>query len=115
MTAPQCNYGTVKQCDLIFKHFSLGNYHFPKARWNSASLFIQDSGNGTLKSQLSGFKRGLPFMLVCDLFVGIVAGGSRIDKPLLKAGRVYHKYKAKKNCWPKVWCRHERMCPLLLE
>ena len=38
----------------------------------------------------------------CDLFVGIVAGGGRIDKPLLKAGRAYHKYKAKRNCWPKV-------------
>lgn len=33
---------------------------------------------------------------------GIVAGGGRIDKPVLKAGRAYHKYKAKRNCWPKV-------------
>nr|CAG4644158.1 EOG090X0A8G [Lepidurus arcticus] len=34
--------------------------------------------------------------------VGIVAGGGRIDKPILKAGRAYHKYKAKRNCWPIV-------------
>jgi len=34
--------------------------------------------------------------------VGIIAGGGRIDKPVLKAGRSYHKYKAKRNCWPKV-------------
>lgn len=34
--------------------------------------------------------------------LGIVAGGGRIDKPMLKAGRAYHKYKAKRNCWPKV-------------
>jgi len=34
--------------------------------------------------------------------VGIVAGGGRIDKPLLKAGRAYHKFKAKRNCWPKT-------------
>ena len=34
--------------------------------------------------------------------VGIVAGGGRIDKPMLKAGRAYHKYKAKRNCWPRV-------------
>lgn len=33
---------------------------------------------------------------------GIVAGGGRIDKPILKAGRAYHKYKAKRNCWPRV-------------
>ena len=34
--------------------------------------------------------------------VGIIAGGGRIDKPLLKAGRAYHKYKVKRNCWPRV-------------
>merc|ERR1712071_205516 len=34
--------------------------------------------------------------------VGIIAGGGRIDKPILKAGRAYHKYKAKRNCWPIV-------------
>jgi len=34
--------------------------------------------------------------------VGIVSGGGRVDKPILKAGRAYHKYKAKRNCWPKV-------------
>ena len=34
--------------------------------------------------------------------MGVVAGGGRIDKPLLKAGAAYHKYKVKRNCWPKV-------------
>jgi large subunit ribosomal protein L8e len=34
--------------------------------------------------------------------VGIIAGGGRIDKPVLKAGRSYWKYKAKRNSWPKV-------------
>ena len=34
--------------------------------------------------------------------VGIVAGGGRIDKPMLKVGSAYHKYKAKRNSWPKV-------------
>lgn len=38
----------------------------------------------------------------CRAMVGIVAGGGRIDKPILKAGRAYHKYKAKRNCWPHV-------------
>uniref|UniRef100_A0A8C7CF20 Large ribosomal subunit protein uL2 n=1 Tax=Oncorhynchus kisutch TaxID=8019 RepID=A0A8C7CF20_ONCKI len=33
---------------------------------------------------------------------GVVAGGGRIDKPILKAGRAYHKYKAKRNSWPRV-------------
>merc|ERR1711934_909207 len=34
--------------------------------------------------------------------IGIIAGGGRLDKPLLKAGRAYWKYKAKRNSWPKV-------------
>ncbi len=36
------------------------------------------------------------------LYLGIVAGGGRIDKPILKAGRSYHKFKAKRKSWPKV-------------
>jgi len=34
--------------------------------------------------------------------IGMVAGGGRIDKPMLKAGRAYHKFRVKRNCWPKV-------------
>lgn len=34
--------------------------------------------------------------------IGMVAGGGRIDKPLLKAGAAYHKFKPKRNCWPKT-------------
>uniref|UniRef100_A0A2K5Q685 Large ribosomal subunit protein uL2 n=1 Tax=Cebus imitator TaxID=2715852 RepID=A0A2K5Q685_CEBIM len=34
--------------------------------------------------------------------VGVVAGRGRIVKPILKAGRAYHKYKAKRNRWPRV-------------
>jgi large subunit ribosomal protein L8e len=34
--------------------------------------------------------------------LGIVAGGARTDKPILKAGNQYHKYKAKRHCWPRV-------------
>ncbi|KAJ7122877.1 translation protein SH3-like domain-containing protein [Mycena epipterygia] len=34
--------------------------------------------------------------------IGIVAGGGRIDKPLLKAGRAYYKFKAKRYNWPRT-------------
>ncbi len=34
--------------------------------------------------------------------VGLVAGGGRTDKPMLKAGNSYHKFKVKRNCWPKT-------------
>ena len=43
--------------------------------------------------------------------VGIVAGGGRIDKPLLKAGRAYHKYKAKRY---KCVFSAPSVCPLLI-
>ena len=34
--------------------------------------------------------------------IGIIAGGGRNEKPILKAGVSYHKYKCKRNCWPYV-------------
>eukprot|EP00300_Choanocystis_sp_HF-7_P008535 c15961_g1_i1.p1 GENE.c15961_g1_i1~~c15961_g1_i1.p1 ORF type:complete len:276 (+),score=-13.70 c15961_g1_i1:52-828(+) len=34
--------------------------------------------------------------------IGIVAGGGRTEKPLLKAGRAYYKFRVKRNEWPKV-------------
>jgi ribosomal protein L2 len=39
---------------------------------------------------------------ILPVILGIVAGGGRTDKPLLKAGRAYWKYKTKRNCWPLV-------------
>ncbi|KAJ1993908.1 60S ribosomal protein L2 [Dimargaris cristalligena] len=38
----------------------------------------------------------------CRATIGIIAGGGRIDKPLLKAGRAFHKYRVKRNSWPKT-------------
>ena len=34
--------------------------------------------------------------------IGQVAGGGRTEKPLLKAGNAYHKFRVKRNSWPKV-------------
>ncbi|KAB7503864.1 UNVERIFIED_CONTAM: hypothetical protein RMT77_004093 [Armadillidium vulgare] len=48
----------------------------------------------------SGAKKILPS--TNRAMIGIAAGGGRIDKPVLKAGRAYHKYRVKRNCWPKV-------------
>merc|ERR1711906_86320 len=38
----------------------------------------------------------------CRAMVGIVAGGQRCDKPLLRAVNAYYKAKAKKKNWPRV-------------
>ncbi|KAJ3219451.1 60S ribosomal protein L2A [Clydaea vesicula] len=38
----------------------------------------------------------------CRATIGIVASGGIVDKPLLKAGRAYHKYRVKRNSWPRT-------------
>merc|ERR1712071_121923 len=69
-----------------------GNYatvigHNPETKRTRVKLPLQD------KKVVSSANRAV---------VGVVAGGGRIDKPILKVGRAYHKYKAKRNCWPRV-------------
>lgn len=34
--------------------------------------------------------------------IGVIAGGGRIEKPLLKAGNAFHKWKVKARKWPRV-------------
>lgn len=46
----------------------------------------------------------------CRATIGVVAGGGRRDKPLLKAGKMYHKVKPKAKYWPIV--RKVRMNPV---
>jgi large subunit ribosomal protein L8e len=48
----------------------------------------------------SGSRKTIPS--TCRAIVGLVAGGGRMDKPVLKAGNNFHKYKVKRNSWPKV-------------
>ncbi|KAG2277849.1 hypothetical protein Bca52824_060404 [Brassica carinata] len=48
----------------------------------------------------SGSKKIVPSG--CRAMIGQVAGGGRTEKPMLKAGNAYHKYRAKRNSWPKV-------------
>lgn len=38
----------------------------------------------------------------CRAMIGVVAGGGRVDKPFMKAGKVYYKMKSKATKWPRV-------------
>lgn len=58
-----------------------------------------DAGVTRLKLP-SGLKKIVPS--TCRATIGQVAGGGRTEKPMLKAGRAYHKYRVKRNSWPKV-------------
>merc|ERR1719361_1611761 len=57
---------------------------------------------GMTRLKLPSGKRNKLVSSNCRGCIGIVAGGGRLDKPMLKAGNAYHKYKAKRDCWPKV-------------
>jgi large subunit ribosomal protein L8e len=73
------------------------------ARTSGASAIVMGHSEDGKRSRVklpSGARKTV--LGSCRAMVGIVAGGGRIDKPILKAGVNYHKYKAKRNCWPKV-------------
>ena len=89
----------------------------PRWRWhtrithelNTTQPYPRDPGpnplsplvQGTTRVRLpSGSKKTLSNQ--CRAAVGIVAGGGRTDKPMLKAGRAFHKYRVKRNEWPRV-------------
>lgn len=68
---------------------------------NYATVIGHDVDNNTTRLRLpSGAKKTVKGDARAT--VGIVAGGGRPDKPLLKAGRAFHKFKAKRNSWPKT-------------
>ena len=70
------------------------------ARIRAASIGHIEGADKTRLRMPSGQKKTVTSLARAS--VGIVAGGGRIDKPMLKAGRAFHKYKAKRNSWPKV-------------
>jgi large subunit ribosomal protein L8e len=68
---------------------------------NYVTIIGHDADTGKTRVKLpSGSKKVVPS--TARGMIGIVAGGARTDKPLLKASRAMHKYKAKGNSWPKT-------------
>jgi len=74
---------------------------FARASGNYATIITHNPDENITKIRLpSGAKKSISSSSRAT--VGLVAGGGRIDKPMLKAGNAYHKYKAKRNSWPRV-------------
>merc|ERR1711881_638666 len=67
---------------------------------NTLPVRSMPEGTRTKVRLPSGSKKWV--LNTCRGTIGIVAGGGRMDKPMLKAGRAYHKYRVKRDCWPKV-------------
>lgn len=103
--------GTTPQSSPTTRRPRSREWSFPPAPRKSSPLPTGRSLVRTLHEPLVTYDLcfGKQHLLVQTLFdqfrpfvKGVVAGGGRIDKPILKAGRAYHKYKAKRNCWPRV-------------
>jgi large subunit ribosomal protein L8e len=74
---------------------------FARASGEYAVVVSHDLDKGTTRLRLpSGSKKTVKS--TCRAMIGLVAGGGRTDKPILKAGRAFHKYKVKRNEWPRV-------------
>jgi len=72
-----------------------------RASGDYATIVAQNKETGQTRIRLpSGHKKLI--QSEARATIGMVAGGGRVDKPILKAGRSYHKYRVKRNCWPKV-------------
>lgn len=68
---------------------------------NYATIIGHNTDEGKTRIKLpSGAKKTV--LSTCRAMVGVIAGGGRTDKPLLKAGAAYWKFKAKRRCWPTV-------------
>ncbi len=74
---------------------------FARASGTSAIIIgHSEDGRKTRVRLPSGSRKTIPGF--CRAMVGICAGGSRCDKPMMKAANSYYKSKAKKKNWPIV-------------
>ncbi len=64
------------------------------------AVIVGRSGNKTLVQLPSGKIKEIPNNARAT--IGVIAGGGRPEKPLLKAGASYHKWKVKARKWPRV-------------
>lgn len=72
-----------------------------RASGTYATIVSQNPETGRTRVRLpSGMKKSLPSTARAS--IGIVAGGGRLGKPVMKAGVQFYKYRAKRNSWPKV-------------
>lgn len=72
-----------------------------RASGDSCIVISHNRETGRTRIKLpSGHKKNI--RSTCRAVIGIVGGGGRVDKPVLKAGNSYFRFRGKRNCWPKV-------------
>ncbi|QIO23660.1 50S ribosomal protein L2 [Haloarcula sp. JP-L23] len=72
---------------------------FARSSGVNATLLTHDRNVAVVKLPSGEMKRLDP---QCRATIGVVAGGGRTDKPMVKAGNKYHKMKARGTKWPNV-------------
>ncbi|MFU8867645.1 50S ribosomal protein L2 [Natronococcus sp.] len=72
---------------------------FARASGVNADLITHDRNAAVIQLPSGEVKRLDP---QCRATVGVVAGGGRTEKPMVKAGNKYHKMKARGTKWPRV-------------
>jgi len=86
-------------CNVEYKIGDRGK--LARASGNYATIISHNPDEGRTKIRLpSGAKKTIPSD--ARAMIGLIAGGGRIDKPLLKAGSSFWKFKAKRHRWPIV-------------
>ena len=72
---------------------------FARASGVNATLLTHDRNVAVVQLPSDEMKRLDP---QCRATIGVVAGGGRTEKPVLKAGKKYHKVKSRGTVWPRV-------------
>eukprot|EP01091_Cochliopodium_minus_P021089 TRINITY_DN94_c0_g1_i1.p1 TRINITY_DN94_c0_g1~~TRINITY_DN94_c0_g1_i1.p1 ORF type:complete len:252 (-),score=59.49 TRINITY_DN94_c0_g1_i1:62-817(-) len=73
---------------------------FARTSGNYATIIAHNENGSTRVKLPSGAKVTVPS--TARATVGIVSGGGRIDKPIMKASNSYYKFKSKRKAWPRV-------------
>lgn len=72
---------------------------FARASGVSATLLTHDRNAAVVQLPSGEVRRLSPD---CRATIGVVAGGGRTEKPFVKAGKKYHKMRARGTKWPRV-------------
>lgn len=73
-------------------------------------VFIRTAGSSGVVSRIIGqdiyvvmpSKKERKFNKTCRATIGVIAGAGRLDKPLVKAGKVHHMKEARGKLWPRT-------------
>lgn len=81
-----------------------------ESRPGDGGIFIRSGGSSGIINRISETgvfvlmpsKKEKEFNPKCMATIGVIAGAGRLEKPIMKAGKIYHMKKAKGKLWPRT-------------